>query len=235
MEEERKWKVYKHTNKMNNKCYIGITSKIPEIRWKNGNGYQNKTYFRNAIQKYGWDNFKHEILFENLTEQEAKDKEIELIAFYKSNEFGCYNMTNGGDGILGLKFSEDTLTHMSKIKKGITPYWCKNGMPKYVRDKISKARIGMKFSDEHILNLRNSHLGKITNEETKEKMRNNSPFNKKVICLETLEIFSSISNATKKYPKCGGHIGEVCIGKRNKCNGLHWMYYEDYIKQKGVD
>ena len=86
--------VYKHTFP-NGKVYIGITCQKVYKRW--GNKYANAPFMKNAIQKYGWENVKHEILFENLTQEEAEQKEIELIAQYKSNqrEFG-YNIANGG-------------------------------------------------------------------------------------------------------------------------------------------
>ena len=74
VDDENKWCVYCHTNKTNGKKYFGITSKNPEDRWKNGNGYCNQIVFWNAIQKYGWDNFKHEIIVDNITEKEAKEK-----------------------------------------------------------------------------------------------------------------------------------------------------------------
>lgn len=88
--------VYKHTLP-NKKIYIGITSKKPIYRWNNGKGYKNQSLFYRAILKYGWDNIKHEILFTGLSEREACEKEIELIAKYKSNDrkFG-YNISNGG-------------------------------------------------------------------------------------------------------------------------------------------
>ena len=64
----KKFCVYRHIFP-NGKSYIGITSKKPNQRWENGKGYsktgQNAIY--NAIKKYGWDNIKHEILFDNLT------------------------------------------------------------------------------------------------------------------------------------------------------------------------
>lgn len=90
--------VYKHTSP-NGKCYIGITSNNPLIRWSNGNGYSGQPYFFRAILKYGWDNFKHEILFSDLTKEEACQKEIELIKFHKSNNpnYG-YNISTGGEG-----------------------------------------------------------------------------------------------------------------------------------------
>ena len=83
----KKYKVYKHTNKINGKVYIGITSyRYAKTRWSNGNGYSQQSLFWNAICKYGWDNFDHEILFDNLTQEEACQKEIELIKLYKSND-----------------------------------------------------------------------------------------------------------------------------------------------------
>ena len=61
--------VYIHTNKLNGKKYVGITSQTPNERWKNGNGYKGSTYFYNAIQKYGWNNFEHEIYQNNLSKK----------------------------------------------------------------------------------------------------------------------------------------------------------------------
>ena len=66
MENEiRNYCVYKHTSP-SNKVYIGITSQEPERRWQNGYGYATQQLFWRAIQKYGWDNFKHEIIAEKL-------------------------------------------------------------------------------------------------------------------------------------------------------------------------
>lgn len=89
--------VYCHTNLINNKKYIGITSQLPNHRWgKDGNGYKGQKFY-NAIQKYGWDNFEHEILFDNLTKEEAENLEIELIAKFNARDdrFG-YNVAVGG-------------------------------------------------------------------------------------------------------------------------------------------
>lgn len=82
----------------NDKKYIGITSVDPEKRWgKNGYRYKSNPYFWNAIQKYGWDNFQHLILFENLSKEDADKKEKELISKYKTHlfEFG-FNRDMGG-------------------------------------------------------------------------------------------------------------------------------------------
>ena len=53
--------VYKHISP-NGKQYVGITKQDVVKRWANGEGYKNCTYFYNAIQKYGWENFQHIIL-----------------------------------------------------------------------------------------------------------------------------------------------------------------------------
>ena len=59
---EEKYYVYSHRNKINNKIYIGITKQNPTVRWGvDGKRYKDSPRFWNAIQKYGWDNFEHEI------------------------------------------------------------------------------------------------------------------------------------------------------------------------------
>ena len=91
--------IYQHKNKINGKVYIGITSQKLEQRWgSQGCNYKSSPHFYSAIQKYGWDNFEHNILFTDLTKEQACLKEQELIKEYNSmnREFG-YNSTSGGD------------------------------------------------------------------------------------------------------------------------------------------
>ncbi|GEM_PF-2405768 len=110
--------VYKHTAP-NGKVYIGITCKTTTARWNNGNGYKKNTHFFNAIQKYGWEHIQHEVLYTGLTKEEAEQKEIELIAEYKSNDekYG-YNKSTGGEcGATGCHRSRETRAKMSKAKK----------------------------------------------------------------------------------------------------------------------
>lgn len=91
------YSVYMHTSP-SGKRYIGITKQKPEQRWGKGRNYKSNSYFTSAINKYGWNNFKHEILFEVESLAEAKELEIQLIAHYKSDErkYG-YNISKGGD------------------------------------------------------------------------------------------------------------------------------------------
>lgn len=96
------WTAYVHTNKINGKTYVGITRCSVEDRWKNGRGYSTQPFYR-AIQKYGWDNFTHEIVASGLTRDEAESLEIELIEKLDSTMDGHgYNVSRGSFGTLGV-------------------------------------------------------------------------------------------------------------------------------------
>lgn len=109
--------VYIHTNKINNKVYIGQTiyGYNPNLRWRNGLGYEGCTYFYNAIQKYGWDSFEHIVLVNNLTAEEANKAEELLIALYdtRNPKYG-YNIMFGGDN---HTFAQDTIDKIQEIKR----------------------------------------------------------------------------------------------------------------------
>ena len=92
-----------------------------EKRWgKNGNGYHHNNHFLNAIQKYGWDNFEHIILEDNLTREEVGEAESKFIAIYDStNSEKGYNISSGGEsGHVGVRMSEETRKKMSEMRKG---------------------------------------------------------------------------------------------------------------------
>lgn len=149
-DSSEKYFVYKHTAP-NGKVYIGITCKInPQKRWNNGAGYQQQKHFYNAILKYGWDNFRHEIILFGLDKLTACQKEVELIAEYQSmNPKYGYNTRSGGDtgavlSVLARKEESERVkkwwdglsdekrqymeTHLRKISKA---WW--NGVTKEAR------------------------------------------------------------------------------------------------------
>lgn len=93
------WSIYKHTFP-NGKHYIGLTKQTPELRFKNGYGYESCPLMWNAIQKYGWESIETSWLHVNIPDiHQAALLEREAIALYKSNEreYG-YNLANGGQG-----------------------------------------------------------------------------------------------------------------------------------------
>lgn len=152
--EETNYKVYKHIFP-NSKCYIGITQQSLERRWQCGSGYAKRTYVRKAIDKYGWDNIKHEILFDNLTEEEACKKEIEYIKLYKSNDINYgYNIDNGGN--IAGKHSILTIKKMRECK-------IKDKNPMYNRKPNEKQLKGLEIGRMH-------NKGKHLSNETKQKL-----------------------------------------------------------------
>ena len=93
----RKYSVYIHTNKINGKRYVGVTTRKPEYRWKNGEGYKDQPHFYSAIQKYGWDNFSHFIL-EVDTPELMYQLEKQYIEYYQTtNPDKGYNKSLGGE------------------------------------------------------------------------------------------------------------------------------------------
>lgn len=113
----KKFSLYMHTAP-NGKVYIGITGRKPEARWGEGGcGYKSNVLFWRAIQKYGWENIKHEVLCSGLSREEASSREVEYIERYNSNNpsYG-YNCTSGGE-VGYVITSADTLAIMSKNGK----------------------------------------------------------------------------------------------------------------------
>lgn len=89
--------VYMHTFP-NEKRYIGITRTSLEQRFKNGYAYAYNKEMYDDIQKYGWDNIKHDVICTNLSVKEACNLEIELIREYDTtNSKNGYNITSGGE------------------------------------------------------------------------------------------------------------------------------------------
>lgn len=118
----KSWTVYKHISP-SGKVYVGISSDV-ERRWA-ANGYYyhlSDTIFSRALKKYGWDNFQHIIIKEELTKSEACDMEKELIAYYKAKGIS-YNITDGGEGYCG-KHSEEHNRHKleARLANSTTDY-----------------------------------------------------------------------------------------------------------------
>ena len=111
---EKEYIIYVHINKTNNKIYIGQTKQKLSRRFRhNGEGYKKCSRFYEAIQKYGWDNFNHLILLENLTFEEANEIEKYLIKKYDStNPEKGYNISLGGNGI--NLYSTNIITEKNK-------------------------------------------------------------------------------------------------------------------------
>lgn len=107
--------VYCHINKINGKKYVGITKRPVEKRWQNGTGYNGKSFFRKAVNKYGWDNFSHEIIASNLNKQEAENFERLLIKkLDTTNDNFGYNIALGGNAMENRHHTLETRKKMGQ-------------------------------------------------------------------------------------------------------------------------
>lgn len=212
--------VYKHTTP-SNKVYIGITKQKPIYRWKNGNGYKQNKHFASAINKYGWDNIKHEILFENLSKENAINKEIELIRQYKSDNrrYGYNNSVGGEKGALGShhKLSLKTRNKMSIARKGEKNAFYGKTHTKEVRELIRKNNLGRKAWNKEIA----------WSDDIKNKIMLSNKTRKKVICIETNIVYNSIKEASRKTNINKKNISYCCrkVEHYKTAGGYHWKFY----------
>lgn len=208
--------VYKHICP-NDKVYIGITKQNINNRWNYGNGYKSCTLFYRAIKKYGWKNIQHEVLLEHLTKEEAENKEIELIAKYKSNQqkYG-YNICSGGNGTPSHIVNEETRNKISNNTK-------KAMNNPIIKEKLIKSHLGKKLSDEHKEKIKLSSRT-YQAEETKRKMREVNKNKIKVKCIDTGIIYDSIHNASLLTNIAYQNIFKVCRGERKTAGGYRWKY-----------
>lgn len=173
--------VYCIKNTVNNKEYIGLTTRTLEKRWKQHIYESNKqdswewnTPLGNAIKKYGKDLFQVFVLEECSSETELKQKEIQLIKERKSlsTENG-YNLTLGGDGRLGYKLSEET---KRKIGEGNIGKVMSNEAKEKMSVAAKKRSVGKlspmdgkKHTDDALKKISESSKGRIFSEESRIK------------------------------------------------------------------
>lgn len=154
--------VYKAQNKINEKIYIGITTKSLNARIY-GHLKRPGWALHNALIKYGIQSFVFSIIDVASSFGELKEKEKFWIGFYGCKAPDGYNLTAGGDGNSHPR-SEETKKRISEGHKGQTAW---NKGSKGVCKAWNK---GKKLSDSHRLNLVISHKGNKPSEATKEKM-----------------------------------------------------------------
>lgn len=228
--------VYKYTAP-NNKCYIGMTCQTIERRARpDGRGYIGCDAFYRAIQKYGWNNFTHEVLESGLTYDEACEKERFYINKYQSlvSQNG-YNLETGGGA--NKRMSEESRRKMSasltgrkrkpmsdEARRKISEARRGKKMPprsEETRRKLSEALKGRTFSPEHCANISRSKMGVYAGK--------NNPRARAVLCVETGVVFDTIKDAgvfTGGSPK---NICSCCRGKLKTSGGYHWRYVDEEV------
>ena len=214
--------IYKITNKINGKIYIGKHSTDNLNDGYMGSG----VVLRQAIKKYGVENFTKDILEFCDKEVELNDLEKHYIDKYKSTDKSIgYNLTSGGDGTLGFTswlkgkhLSDEIKKKLSEAKKG----------KHYI--KMSEAKKGRHLSDETKKKLSELGKGRHHSEESRRKMselgkgRHHSEETKKKLS----EAKKGIPKPKLKWITPNGDIKEMSIQHRNQWHP-DWIEYNKYI------
>lgn len=185
--------IYKATNLVNGKIYIGktlrslITRKNRHISSANTG---SNIYFHRAIRKYGAGNFVWEIIDRCLFAESLIALEKHYVRLFNCKSPNGYNLTTGGDGMSGFTFSEQTKEKMRLARigkhlseetrkkignagRGEKNYNYGGHLSEEHKQKLSISHGGENCSAETRKKLRDSHVGKRPTEETRNKMREN--------------------------------------------------------------
>lgn len=163
--------VYLITNIINGKRYVGQTSKSLETRWQQHRTTRGCSALRKAIDKYGEKSFIHNVLFVELTKEQAKELEIEYIHRYNTKAPNGYNLTSGGDGVRNL--SEESLQRIVKANLGNKHAVGAIRTPAYLKA-MSERYKGRVFSDETKRKMSEAASARIVSQETKDKHRDSA-------------------------------------------------------------
>lgn len=199
--------IYKATNNINGKVYVGQTIRKLETRVKE-HARSTKSLLGKAIRKYGIDNFTIEEIFHTEDFKELQEAEKRFIA-----EFNClvpngYNIVSGGEGTCGYAHSNESKKLMSISHQGIH-----NGAKNHF--------YGKKHSKESLLKMRGKkHL---LSEEARKAISEGHP-TKPVINLTTGEKFPRVKDAAKAYNVAPTNITRACKNPNRSVRGCKWSY-----------
>lgn len=204
----------------NQKVYIGITRQSVEDRWKSGRNYAKCTSVYRAIQKYGWDNIKHEVVKVVETKEEAERLEKLFIFKYGSNDprFG-YNLTSGGNAKYCL--SQESKEKISKKNKD---RWENDVKRKTdASERMAKRMEDQCYKQKILLALKNSNNGR----KPKEKG--------KIVQLSKDGVFIKAWGRACDIERAGiadaHNVGKCCrkVPQYKTAGGYVWVYESEYL------
>ena len=230
-------RIYKITNKLNGKMYIGQTTHTIEWRWKRHikamqDGSQTNLY--KAMRKYGVENFTIEEICRTTSKEELNRLEIYYIGLYNSTKTG-YNMTGGGDDNFmfnpGVKEKHDAIMRSpevrNKISQSMKEYRASHPFSEEHRRKLSEKAVGNhNFGSGDTRSIgcycitkdgQELHFHSYRDAWNWWKMTDN-PFNTDTECIYQRKIKQSISKGYYTYGR----------------NKVHYEYPKWYKEESGV-
>lgn len=223
--------IYKITNLINGKIYIGRSSDLKARKSKHKTK-KNNTMISRAIQKYGHENFTFDVIeycnLDMLVEREQYY--LDLLNPFGNNGYNLLKDSNFG-GWTGQNHTDESKKKMSEKKKNYVP-WNKGKTGVQICSDETRSKFSEQRRGEN-----NSFYGKSHSDETKEilknyaKNRDMSHCNKKVIqkdkiSKDIIKIWDSISDASEQVlgVRKSSRISAACRGKYKTAAGFIWEY-----------
>lgn len=239
------YKIYKYTNLINGKIYIGQTCRsIKKRAGKDGIHYQGCAHFYRAIQKYGWNNFICEIIIDQLSQDEANYWEEYYITSLKSYDYNYgYNIAFGGLNKTMPDSSRLLISQKAKVR-----YLDPTQNPMYgkkhnetTKNIMSEKKLGDKnpfygkhHSIESKIKISQNNKGKTNNKKiwTYEERQEASlkfkeiakSWSRKVHCIEDNLIFNTVTEAAQYYSISKGTLSGHLHGKQLSCKNKHFEF-----------
>ena len=220
--------IYKITNRINGKIYIGQTIRKFEVRWKEHSyDSRNDNPLYNSIKKYGNSAFSKEIIGTYYSMEDLNNAEEYYIQYHNSLSPNGYNLHTGGNN---HTTSEDTKIKISKAISGE-----KNGnfgkvFSNEIRLKISNANKGKKRSEcfklkrSEYMKANHPSKGQFSSKLNEEVLRNSNEKRKiQIFCPELNIYFESIGAASRELKISKSNIGLVASGKYKQVKGLTFL------------
>lgn len=204
--------IYKITNKLNGKIYIGQTCRSLEDRMSEHIRHRIIVVDK-AIQKYGINNFTVEQIDVATDIDDLNQKERFWIQHYDCMVPNGYNQCAGGDNTVGFQHRVESKRKMS-IKKSVQ--YVGEGNPFFGKRHSDESRKKMSDARKGLAHLTADQIAKLRMSHHTVKVQN----------VETGEVFDSIKEAATAYNLKETHITRVCKGKRKTTGGFHWCYVE---------
>ena len=226
--------VYKITNKINGKFYIGLSNNIKR-RWgehKTPKNINKTTNIAKAFRKYGIENFEFEVI-EICEVDKLAEREMYHIEKLKPE----YNMNEGGVGNIGVELSDELKLHLKNCAKKQWELRTKEEREQIIKNNLKGPRVGHPVSEETREKLRLHNLGKKQSKETSKKISDalkgkpkvNKHLYKRVAMFKpgTLEVVKEFDSVKSAAEFVGARPEMICVvlkGKRKTTKGYCWKY-----------
>jgi len=138
-QKKQRWGcIYRLTNVLNSKKYIGKSVNYKSRMGNHRRMEDDCRYLNNAILKYGWENFRQEIIIDDVPEEDLSNLETSYIDVEDTLAPNGYNLTKGGEGMSGYKHTDETRKKYYNGRYGTVYFhkqhkkWCAQGSyPEY--------------------------------------------------------------------------------------------------------